>query len=148
MGYDMPEDPQVFPQSASEACTTPMEGAIQSVRMERARQDEKWGVQNLSPDTWLTVLAEEVGELAQAILHTRFGGNQSGRSREEAVQVAAVAVAIVEAIDRGDFVTQQPVLTQERLEEALAAAGPGNVIESKFSYFTKHPAPERHLPEL
>jgi NTP pyrophosphatase (non-canonical NTP hydrolase) len=71
------------------------------VLYERDRQDEKWGEQNHDPFTYLVILTEEVGEFAQAALHNRFGGEQSNRMREEAVQVAAVALAIVECLDRG-----------------------------------------------
>lgn len=74
---------------------TVTEAVTDEVAEERERQDEKWGEQNHPLDTWLTVLAEEVGELAQAILKGRVG-----EARDEAVQCAAVAVAIIEFIDR------------------------------------------------
>lgn len=79
--------------------------ALSSVINERGRQDAKWGEQNHDPFTYLTILTEEVGELAQASLQTRFGGNKGGldRMREEAVQTAAVALAIVECLDRGKW---------------------------------------------
>ncbi len=60
---------------------------------ERQRQDEKWGVQNHNDLKWLAILMEEVGEVAKDML--KYGGD-----RRELVQVAAVAVAWMEAIDR------------------------------------------------
>jgi hypothetical protein len=45
------------------------------------------------------VLGEEVGEVARALLETSFGNDTDLHLREELVQVAAVAVAWVEAID-------------------------------------------------
>lgn len=75
--------------------------AILSVLDERANQDNKWGEQNHDPFTYLTILVEEVGEFAQCALHTQFGGDKAEGLREEAVQVAAVALAIVECLDRG-----------------------------------------------
>jgi NTP pyrophosphatase (non-canonical NTP hydrolase) len=63
----------------------------------------KWGEQNHDPITYLAVLVEEVGELAQAGLHLRFGGPKAEGLRDEAVQVAAVALAIVECLDRGKW---------------------------------------------
>ncbi len=78
--------------------------ALDSVLTERARQDSKWGIQDHDPFTYLTVLIEEVGELAQAALHTKFGGKEAGRMREEAVHTAAVALAIVECIDRDTWI--------------------------------------------
>lgn len=76
-------------------------GALEDVVAERARQDAKWGEQNHDPFTYLTVLTEEVGELSQAALHARFGGPAADGLRTEAVHVAAVALAIVECVDRG-----------------------------------------------
>jgi NTP pyrophosphatase (non-canonical NTP hydrolase) len=75
------------------------------VQDERDRQDDKWGEQNHDPITWCAILTEEVGELAQAALQTRFGGAHGGLDlvRKEAVQVAAVAQAIVECLDRGTW---------------------------------------------
>lgn len=77
--------------------------ALESVLSERARQDAKWGEQNNDPFCYITVLVEEVGELAQAALHTRFGGPAAAHLREEAVHTAAVALAIVECLDRGKW---------------------------------------------
>jgi NTP pyrophosphatase (non-canonical NTP hydrolase) len=79
--------------------------AARSVMDERLRQDAKWGEQNHDPSTYLTILMEEVGEYAQAVLETRFGGPHGGedKMRAEAVQVAAVALAIVECLDRGTW---------------------------------------------
>jgi NTP pyrophosphatase (non-canonical NTP hydrolase) len=77
-----------------------MSKAVDSVLAERARQDAKWGEQNHDPFTYLTILVEEVGEFAQAALHHQFGGPAADNMREEAVHVAAVALAIIECLDR------------------------------------------------
>lgn len=69
---------------------------------ERTRQDNKWGVQDHDGPTWLAILSEEVGELSQCVLHAKFGGSQSHKVLEEAVQVAAVAKAIVECLLRNN----------------------------------------------
>ena len=74
--------------------------AVTDVLAERVKQDRKWGEQNHDPFTYLTVLMEEVGELSQAALHARFGGPAADSLRKEAVQTAAVAMAIVECLDR------------------------------------------------
>lgn len=74
--------------------------ALDAVRAERARQDAKWGpatLSNRAAERGLTVLMEEVGEVARALLDC----SPRRAVRAELVQVAAVAVAIVEAIDRG-----------------------------------------------
>lgn len=78
---------------------------LTEVGMERLRQDAKWGEQNHQPSVWLAILSEEVGELATAMLRDRFGTGaeetrEAGDMRREAIQVAAVAVAFVEYLDR------------------------------------------------
>lgn len=40
---------------------------LEEVQEERVRQDEKWGAQHHDPLTWLMILAEEVGEVAEEI---------------------------------------------------------------------------------
>ena len=83
---------------------TIQENAIHDIIFERHRQDDKWGEQNHDPITYSTILMEEVGELAQASLHMRFGADRdkdcAGNLRKEAVHAAAVALAIIECIDR------------------------------------------------
>ncbi|MFB8474747.1 MazG-like family protein [Klebsiella michiganensis] len=75
--------------------------AIGSVIAEMNRQDKKWGAdRDQHPFVWQTILSEEVGEFSQAILHDEFGGHKSGTAREEMVQVAAVALQIIEYYDR------------------------------------------------
>ena len=81
----------------------PRSKAEEDVRQERKRQDAKWGEQNHDPLLYLAVLMEEVGECTQAALHLRFGGSQAPYVRDEAVQAAAVALAIIECLDRGKW---------------------------------------------
>jgi hypothetical protein len=98
------------------------DGVIQDIIDERKRQDAKWGVQNhpmISEDsssddykelaniykgichekskrqkaTWDSILLEEVMEV--------FAEDTPERQRAELVQVAAVAVAMIQSIDRG-----------------------------------------------
>ena len=54
--------------------------ALLSVVKERIRQDAKWGEQNHNPYIYLAILLEEVGELAQSILQSQFGGEHGGPS--------------------------------------------------------------------
>jgi len=89
---------------------------------ERDAQDQQWGVQDHDPFTWLSILGEEVGEAHKAALEARFGTeclyndpeydpNTGGECkhcagkfaelRTELVQVAAVAMAAIEGLDRG-----------------------------------------------
>jgi len=65
------------------------------IKVERRRQDEKWGKQRYNALYWLGILMEEVGELAKAIIEDQ----PYSQARKELVQVAAVAVATIEQID-------------------------------------------------
>ena len=64
---------------------------------ERKEQDKLWGPQDHKPFKWLAILGEEYGEACEAALEAN---NIRYRYREELIQVAAVAVAAVESIDR------------------------------------------------
>ena len=83
---------------------------IGDVLSERARQEAKWGEQNHDPFVYGAILGEEVGEFMQAALKARFESDDARISigymqdmRAEAVQAAAVALAIVECLDRGKW---------------------------------------------
>jgi len=68
---------------------------LSEVMLERARQDQKWGEQNHPDLYWLAVLTEEVGELAKELIEGRLA-----EARRELVQVTAVGVAWLEAMER------------------------------------------------
>ena len=94
-----------------------MDGILEDIAEERRSQNRKWGKQRHGFAVWLTILAEEVGELSKEILNHRWWKREAmeeyaqcraGREVEashlklmrlEAVQVAAVAVAMIEHID-------------------------------------------------
>lgn len=82
------------------------EKALRDMLVERNAQSAKWGEESLylSAVEWLAVLTEEVGGLAQATLADRFGAEQhsshSGPMYEEATHVAAVALQILEYLNR------------------------------------------------
>jgi NTP pyrophosphatase (non-canonical NTP hydrolase) len=78
-----------------------MEKILEEIRQERARQKEKWGVQSHDLMTWNTILMEEVGEFSQAALHEKFGGPTADCIEEELIQIAAIAVAILECKRNG-----------------------------------------------
>ena len=77
--------------------------AVRDALAERRRQEALWGRQDHDPFVYVTILTEEVGEVAEAAHDTFFGGKAGGVEaiRKEAVQVAAVALAMVESLDRG-----------------------------------------------
>jgi len=100
-------DKERYEESVRQMTTSWVSGAhknamrvMREIQEERQRQDEKWGEQNHDDTWWLAILMEEVGELAQAMLHSSFGGPHAGTERTELTQVAAVAVQWLEAMGR------------------------------------------------
>lgn len=84
--------------------------AIRCVTDERGRQLQKWGVQNHSPIEWIAILGEEFGEASKEALEHHWQGShypvdslRLQRLRSELVQVAAVAVAAIESLDRNEL---------------------------------------------
>ncbi len=64
---------------------------------ERQHQDEKWPITDHPPEKWLTILVEEVGEVAKAILEN------DPALVLELVQTAAVCVRWLELITDADL---------------------------------------------
>lgn len=92
---------------------TAMLHAIRCVTDERGRQLEKWGIQDHPIADWFLILGEEVGEAQREACEHVFSGRfpdhyppdpeRLNRLRAELVQVAAVAVAMIESLDRNEL---------------------------------------------
>jgi len=88
-----------------------MNKIIQQIIDERLRQDKKWGPQDHSTLMWSAILTEETGEVAKAALescaaHKKLSGKELDTLedyRKELIQVAAVAVAAIESLDRNEL---------------------------------------------
>lgn len=80
-----------------------MQSILTEVKEERKKQDLRFGSQprSLKPIVYLTVLTEELGEVARSIIE-----GDSDNYRLELIQLAAVAVAAVEDFDRGNSTYQ------------------------------------------
>ncbi len=64
------------------------------IKVELLRQDSLHGVnRDQTPETWLTILIEEVGEAAKSILE-----GDSVNYEKELIQIASVAVATLKAL--------------------------------------------------
>lgn len=83
--------------------TMELSNAVHDMLAERVRQEAKWGEQNHDPFTYMVILGEEFGEACQAALQLRYDNGAPGRLREEAIHTAAVAIAIIECLDRGKW---------------------------------------------
>ena len=70
----------------------------ENILIERLSQDKKWGYprEYLSSNDWTAILAEEVGEAAEAGLHLWSVGTMRNELKRELIQVAAVAVSRLE----------------------------------------------------
>jgi len=82
-----------------------LETIFEEIKKERQNQDIKWGEQNHKPVEWMAILTEEVGEVSKEALEAHFkkcywDAENLKNYREELIQVAAVAVAMVESLDR------------------------------------------------
>lgn len=81
-----------------------IEAVLREVAHERIKQLDKWGQQDCTDFEWISILTEEVGEAAKEANDFNFkkidDPTALPRLRKELIQIAAVAVAHVEAIDR------------------------------------------------
>jgi len=68
---------------------------FKAISEERKKQDEKWDEQNHHPYKWFAILAEEIGEANKAVLEDSLL-----KYSNELIQVAAVAVAMIECVHR------------------------------------------------
>jgi hypothetical protein len=88
-----------------------LQSVINEVIAERVKQDDKWGEQNHLPIVWNAILVEEVGEVSKALIEAAMHEKKQGyikheqhvETRLELIQVAAVAVAMVQSIDRNQL---------------------------------------------
>lgn len=101
-------EPAEVPLSVEEAkpiSSAQRELILTDICLERIRQEAKWGEQNHHPFKWMTILGEEVGETCKEAfeLDADMSAARILKMREEAIQVAAVAVAFIECLDRGTW---------------------------------------------
>jgi len=78
---------------------------LNEIAAERNQQDTKWGEQNHSKEKWMAILMEEVGEVARAVLD-----DEPRDYRKELIQVAAVAVVMLECELRNQMKTPADTL--------------------------------------
>ena len=73
---------------------------LEELYLERIRQHTLWGLQTHHMAIWNCILGEEVGEVAKAINEWIFNGKKEKDIRDELIQVAAVAIAMIESLDK------------------------------------------------
>jgi len=85
-----------------EQVTELMNDVNKAILAERISQNKKWGVQRHHMGAWLAILAEEFGEVSQAMQGplglTSMKETDADDLYKELIQVAAVASAIAEQV--------------------------------------------------
>lgn len=93
---------------ADDGAATP--DVFMDVAKEMDRQVRKWGVQRHDPTLWITILLEEVGEVAKAALETWHQGKDDDpkgeQYRTELVHVMAVAASAVRSLEMNNTTVQ------------------------------------------
>ena len=105
-----------------DSATKATDDALMDVRAERERQIRKWGSQDHPLPIWVVINMEEMGEWAKEAL----AGNLPD-FRKEGKEVAAVAVAAMESIER-QLAGQEPRtaytnITDEKARELCTLIG-------------------------
>lgn len=77
----------------------PLGKVFSVIRDKRLRRDKKWGEQNHHNLCWLAILVEEVGELSKQLIEQP---DLVPLDKAELVQVAAVAVAWLQCLERNE----------------------------------------------
>ena len=73
---------------------------IEEILSERKLQIKKHGPKKYTPIEWISILVEEVGEVSKEIGNNYiFDWNNKKQYRAELIQVAAVALAMIESYD-------------------------------------------------
>lgn len=88
---------------------------MEQIKGERKRQDKKWGVQNHHPYKWMAILTEELGEANERLLKGDLNGFYN-----EMVHTTAVAVAILEAMERGKW-SRKNISLKEDIDDSIDA---------------------------
>ena len=80
-------------------------GIIDQILYERSMQDEKWGEQNHNPAEWMSILIKKVVEASKEALENNSNPYTTNlrKYRHEMIQVAAVALSMIECLDRDNY---------------------------------------------
>lgn len=99
-----------------------MNDILKEIEAEIKRQNSIWGEQNHKPIEWIAILTEEVGEASREVVDHHFKNHvkdEQGRFlfcdaadqrtrleryRKEMLEVAAVAIQMIDCLDRNGFI--------------------------------------------
>ncbi len=72
---------------------------LSEIKLERNRQNLKWGFQSHSIAGWMMILGEEYGESCKSANESYYRDYPLKLLRKELIETCAVSLAIIEAID-------------------------------------------------
>jgi NTP pyrophosphatase (non-canonical NTP hydrolase) len=84
-------------------------GRVEAIAQEADRQDAKWGQQDHSPERWFAILGEEFGEVGREVtkwIPPRGREPDPANYRTELIQLAAVALRMLESFDRSALLSE------------------------------------------
>jgi hypothetical protein len=113
--------------------------ALLDIIEERNRQDDTFGEQNHHPAYWFSILGKQMGQLGEKVVDREWAARDRKSHaldvmRWEAVQVAAVALAMVEAIDRGHVPAGEVGVPQDPRQKARALGRDDESIHGREEY--------------
>jgi len=107
------------------------------VAEERKRQDKKWGEQNHKPIEWCAILGEEVGEVNKCVVESKWAIDQDYEReqlqeyRKELIQVAAVAVSMIESLERNQRIVKEYPKMKAVVKDSPNCLKPDHLILKK-----------------
>jgi|GEM_PF-3437339 len=109
--------------------TAKMIDVWKAVVRERQAQDQRFGKQNYDAAHWLPILAKEFGEVSKEVCDCTFPSSEVaevmaiGKLQNELIQVAAVAIAWAESIQRSQGIDASEVSLAQLIYELGREAG-------------------------
>lgn len=115
---------------------------LEAILVERQKQNTKWGAQNHNLVEWVAILGEEFGEVSREAVDYHFANQPKGEHfdtnslgfedlqqtrlenyRKELIQLAAVAVQMIESLDRNELTPRIEIEKQPWNDTLAPSAG-------------------------
>lgn len=103
--------------------------AFRRIEVERDRQDDEFGVQVHDPAYWFAILGKQMGQLGEAVVRLKWASEPDaakGILMHETTQVAAVAVALMEAIGLDELPSEITTAVPKDPRQRAKAMGVGH----------------------
>lgn len=122
---------------------------LQRISDERDRQDDEFGPQRHDPAYWYAILGKQFGQLGEVVVQSKWAGTvTTGLMRQkmyhEAQQVAAVALALMEAISLDELPDEITTARPRDPRQRAKAMGVGDE-QLRYDTHTTVPVQARQL---